>query len=257
MADGAQPHDREEHLILTTTPGSRRVDVEREHLDLFRGASPLGLPYTLSRAPLRRRAPFAWLARCARSRLIAGCAPRTPRHASLVGAPPPRSVRVARSLRSLASFSGASPLGLARTRSLARGPTAPLRSRGSLAVARSLSFPRGFAPRTPLHASLARRCAGSLRSRGSLAALARVVDSFIFRGLRPSDSLYTLSRAPLCRRAPFAWLTRCRSFALFVRWLVVFSEGLRPWTPLPASLRGPVAPRRSPGSLATARSHCS
>ncbi len=35
----------------------------------FRGASPLGLPYTLSRAPLRRRAPFAWLARHARSRL--------------------------------------------------------------------------------------------------------------------------------------------------------------------------------------------
>src|SRR5688572_2291820 len=30
---------------------------------LTRGASPLGLPYTLSRAPLRRRAPFAWLAR--------------------------------------------------------------------------------------------------------------------------------------------------------------------------------------------------
>src|SRR5437879_5430926 len=34
----------------------------------IRGASPLGLPDTLSRAPLRRRAPFAWLARCARSR---------------------------------------------------------------------------------------------------------------------------------------------------------------------------------------------
>ena len=32
-----------------------------------RGASPLGLPHTLSRAPLRRRAPFAWLARAARS----------------------------------------------------------------------------------------------------------------------------------------------------------------------------------------------
>ena len=32
---------------------------------LIRGAAPLGLPHTLSRAPLRRRAPFAWLARCA------------------------------------------------------------------------------------------------------------------------------------------------------------------------------------------------
>ena len=36
-------------------------------LFLIRGASPLGLPDTLSRAPLRRRAPFAWLTRCARS----------------------------------------------------------------------------------------------------------------------------------------------------------------------------------------------
>ncbi len=36
---------------------------------LTRGASPLGLPHTLSRAPLRRRAPFAWLARNARSLL--------------------------------------------------------------------------------------------------------------------------------------------------------------------------------------------
>ena len=32
-------------------------------LILSRGASPLGLPYTLSRAPLRRRAPYAWLTR--------------------------------------------------------------------------------------------------------------------------------------------------------------------------------------------------
>src|SRR5262249_56234649 len=34
---------------------------------LIRGASPLGLPDTLSRSPLRRLAPFAWLARTARS----------------------------------------------------------------------------------------------------------------------------------------------------------------------------------------------
>src|SRR6185503_9117309 len=39
---------------------------------VIRGASPLGLPYTLSRAPLRRRAPFAWLTRCARSLLPVG-----------------------------------------------------------------------------------------------------------------------------------------------------------------------------------------
>ena len=37
-----------------------------------RGASPLGLPDTLSRAPLRRRAPFAWLASL---RSLAPCGP--------------------------------------------------------------------------------------------------------------------------------------------------------------------------------------
>ena len=40
-----------------------------ERSSLIRGASPLGLPDTRSRAPLRRRAPFAWLARDARSHL--------------------------------------------------------------------------------------------------------------------------------------------------------------------------------------------
>src|SRR3954454_4576693 len=34
----------------------------------IRGASPLGLPYTLSRSALRRLAPFVWLVRCAHSR---------------------------------------------------------------------------------------------------------------------------------------------------------------------------------------------
>ncbi|HEX5473197.1 MAG TPA: hypothetical protein VFX12_00935, partial [Vicinamibacterales bacterium] len=34
---------------------------------LNRGASPLGLPYTLARSPRRRLAPAAWLARGARS----------------------------------------------------------------------------------------------------------------------------------------------------------------------------------------------
>ena len=38
-------------------------------LGSIRGASPLGLPDTRSRAPLRRRAPIAWLARTARSHL--------------------------------------------------------------------------------------------------------------------------------------------------------------------------------------------
>ena len=39
----------------------------RHMLILSRGALPLGLPDTRSRAPLRRRAPVAWLARGARS----------------------------------------------------------------------------------------------------------------------------------------------------------------------------------------------
>ena len=37
---------------------------------LIRGASPLELPYTRSRSPLRRLAPIAWLARGARSRSL-------------------------------------------------------------------------------------------------------------------------------------------------------------------------------------------
>src|SRR5262245_7674062 len=53
----------------------QRDAVYAEHLavklrDVFendRGATPLGLPCTLSREPLRRLAPFAWLTRCARS----------------------------------------------------------------------------------------------------------------------------------------------------------------------------------------------
>src|SRR5262245_28164201 len=35
---------------------------------LIRGASPLGLPYTVARPALRRLAPFAWLARAVRPR---------------------------------------------------------------------------------------------------------------------------------------------------------------------------------------------
>src|SRR5213078_3306618 len=80
---------------------------------LIREALPLGLPPPPSRAPLRRRAPFAWLVRCAHSPLLSrgpsglsyprGVAPRTPPPALSRAAAPARSVRVARSLRSLAS----------------------------------------------------------------------------------------------------------------------------------------------------------
>ena len=43
--------------------------------NLIRGASPLGLPYTRSPAPRRRRAPIAWLARSTRSLGIEGLRP--------------------------------------------------------------------------------------------------------------------------------------------------------------------------------------
>ena len=38
----------------------------------IRGASPLGLPYTVARSALRRLAPLRWLARCAHSRACLG-----------------------------------------------------------------------------------------------------------------------------------------------------------------------------------------
>src|SRR5207237_4499858 len=60
----------------------------RDHIAhlLIRGASPLGLPCTRSRPPLRRRAPFAWLTRGARSLGI-----RVIRRASPLGRPCTRS----------------------------------------------------------------------------------------------------------------------------------------------------------------------
>ena len=57
----------DEHARLELTVNS--FAVYRVTTSFIRGAAPLGLPYTLSRAPLRRRAPVAWLARNARSHL--------------------------------------------------------------------------------------------------------------------------------------------------------------------------------------------
>src|SRR5204863_7815966 len=97
-----------------------------------------------SRGPLCP-APFAWLSRCARSptrglRVLAGgLRPAGPPTRSLAGAPLPRAVRVALSLRSFANTGasrisrGASPRRTPHT--LTRGgPSAPRRSRGSLAA---------------------------------------------------------------------------------------------------------------------------
>src|SRR5204863_1873529 len=117
-------------------------------------------------------------------------------HALSRAASPARAVRVARSLRSLAS----------------RLPvfiSSPLSSEGRR-------------PSDSPARSLARRFAGARRSRGSLAALARFASSglhfftSLIRGASPLGLPCTLSRAPLRRRAPFAWLARCaRSLRVF------------------------------------------
>jgi hypothetical protein len=52
-------------------PDGYVVLLELEHLSqllLIPRGSPLGLPNSLTRSPLRRLAPFVWLARYARSR---------------------------------------------------------------------------------------------------------------------------------------------------------------------------------------------
>src|SRR6478672_39609 len=104
------------------------------------------------------------------------------------------------------------------TRSLARRFAGSLRSRGSLAaLVRSLaredvdSSPKGFAPRTPQHAlSLAASPARSVRVAHSLRSFAasRGRTSILLRRASPLGLPNTLSRSPLRRLAPFAWLTR-------------------------------------------------
>ncbi len=67
--DRGQAHEQISPIELSRAVGCRlRLPLalvvlasHRSSPALLRGASPLGLPYTLSRAPLRRRAPFAWL----------------------------------------------------------------------------------------------------------------------------------------------------------------------------------------------------
>src|SRR5687767_12961673 len=111
-----------------------------------------------------------------------GCAPRTPLHALSRAASPARSVRVAHSLALVRAF-----------------------MRGLLVL------PERLRPSDSPTRSLARRFAGAFRSRGSLAsARSRLYErtSSLTREASPLGLPYTLSRAPLRRRAPFAWLTR-------------------------------------------------
>ncbi len=103
---------------------------------IYRGASPLELPDTRSRAPLRRRAPFAWLARGAHH-LSRGFAPRTPLHALSRAAAPARSVRVARSRRSLARSRHPPPRTPLHALSRAASPARSVRVARSRGLARS------------------------------------------------------------------------------------------------------------------------
>src|SRR5260221_5203846 len=160
-----------------------------------RGASHLGLPDTLSRAPLRRRAPFAWLARC---RSLA----RLGRAVHAMASGPTQVASAFRRNYCRPRNRGASPLGLPDTLS-----RAPLRRRAPFAwLARCRSLARlgravhAMASGPTQVASAFRRNYCRPRNRGA----------------SPLGLPDTLSRAPLRRRAPFAWLARCRSLALLL-----------------------------------------
>src|SRR5206468_12551833 len=85
----------------STNGASRGTYFFSSLLGLSEGLSPLGLPYTLSHAPLRRRAPFAWLTPAvsprqgAASRLL----PPTPSTASRARPVLPAPVRARRTSR--------------------------------------------------------------------------------------------------------------------------------------------------------------
>jgi hypothetical protein len=60
----APAHDPTKPIPAREKTGNLDSSLDPSHgSNLIREASPLGLPDTLSRAPLRRRAPFAWLTR--------------------------------------------------------------------------------------------------------------------------------------------------------------------------------------------------
>src|SRR5206468_9438272 len=124
-----------------------------------------------------------------------GVAPRTPLHAPSLAASPARSVRVAHSLHSFASYhhSRASPLGLPYTR-----PRSPLRRLAPFAslthcIRSRRTITAGRRPSDSPTRALARRFAGSLRSRRSLTAFVRVVPSQ--PGVAPRTPLHAPSLA--------------------------------------------------------------
>src|SRR4029079_2113942 len=157
--EGLRPLDSPPRALARRVDGSLRSrgslrgsrSLRKLLATLRRGASPLGLPSTRSRAPRRRLAPIAWLAaRCSLASEITcdltprGFAPWTPLHALSRAASTARSDRVAR-CAVLARFGnylrpyaeGLRPLD-SPPRALARRVDGSLRSRGSLRGARSL-----------------------------------------------------------------------------------------------------------------------
>src|SRR5262249_10192870 len=138
----------------------RRSTQCHERSFLIRGASPLGLPYTRPRSPLRRLAPVAWLAslRSRASCLATPFPPAQPLRPPLQ-APVPRLA----SLRSRASCLAppcppAQPL-----RPPLQAPVACLASLRSRASCLATPCPPAQPLRPPLRAPVA--CLASLRSR--------------------------------------------------------------------------------------------
>src|SRR5262245_39121789 len=82
---GQVPQVQPLHFVLQRAERNTKVPRRRGHVPVLfiRGALPLGLPYTLSRAPLRRRAPFACLASL---RSLAPCSPQLPEQSARVAA---------------------------------------------------------------------------------------------------------------------------------------------------------------------------
>src|SRR5262249_59374921 len=78
-AAGRPGRARATHSSSVMTPIRVLIADDQPDIIFIRGASPLALPYTHSRAPLRPRAPFAWLARFrSRARSDASGNPRGP-----------------------------------------------------------------------------------------------------------------------------------------------------------------------------------
>src|SRR6185369_12230336 len=143
---------------------------------VIRGASPPRPPYTLSRSPLRRLAPFAWLARCARSQVDLSAVDRQDPYGA-----------------------GERPAHAERNHDAPQPETRRERGRREQAGAEHEGRRRGEQRRER------RQRRQALHDRRIQVQRQHHLS---FGGLRPPRPPYTLSRSPLRRLAPFAWLAR-------------------------------------------------